>query len=71
MRPISSERAIRIEWFIMYGVWQKKKLYGKEFLGVVRTTILIDPTGKVVHVWSPVRVQGHAQTVKTALKDML
>lgn len=46
-----------------YGVWQKKKLYGKEFMGIVRTTFLIDEAGKIAHVWNKVRVKGHVDAV--------
>ncbi|KPK70673.1 peroxiredoxin [candidate division WOR_3 bacterium SM23_60] len=52
-----------------YGVWQKKKLYGREFFGVVRTTYMIDPKGKIVHVWDKVKVAGHATEVKAALGE--
>lgn len=46
-----------------YGVWQIKKNYGKEYEGVVRTTYLIDPEGRIARVWSPVSVKGHVQDV--------
>lgn len=46
-----------------YGVWRKKKLYGREFFGVVRTTLLIDPEGIIRHRWDKVRVAGHAEEV--------
>lgn len=52
-----------------YGVWQKKKLYGREYYGVVRTTYIIDPKGKIVHVWDKVKVNGHATEVKAALGE--
>jgi len=51
-----------------YGVWQQKKLYGREFWGVVRSTFLIDPTGKISYVWRRVRVRGHVEEVKEKLK---
>lgn len=47
----------------LYGVWQKKKMAGKEYMGVVRTTFLIDPKGKIARVWEKVRVDGHADEV--------
>jgi len=47
-----------------YGVWQLKKLYGKEFWGTVRSTFLIDPEGNVAHVWRTVKVKGHVEAVK-------
>ncbi len=53
-----------------YGVWQKKKMYGREYYGVVRTTYLIDPEGKVAHVWKRVRVKGHAEAVLKRIKEL-
>ena len=53
-----------------YGVWQKKKLYGREFFGVVRSTFLIDPSGAVRRIWSKVSVKGHAEEVLEALKGL-
>ncbi len=53
-----------------YGVWQLKKLYGKEYLGVVRTTFLIDPKGKIVHIWKKVKVEGHVEDVLSTLKKL-
>jgi len=50
-----------------FGVWQLKKFMGKEYMGIVRSTFIIDPTGKVVKVWEKVRVKGHVDTVKEAL----
>ncbi|PLX00564.1 MAG: thioredoxin-dependent thiol peroxidase [Marinilabiliales bacterium] len=46
-----------------YGVWQMKKMYGREFPGIVRTTYLINPYGEVVEVWKKVKVKEHAQKV--------
>ena len=46
-----------------WGVWQMKKFMGREGMGIVRSTFLIDPDGKVAKVWSPVKVTGHAQDV--------
>ena len=51
-----------------FGVIQMKKLYGREFEGIVRSTFLIDPQGKVAQVWQPVKVTGHAQAVLDAIK---
>ena len=52
-----------------FGVIQPKKLYGREFEGIVRSTYLIDPEGRIAHVWQPVKVPGHAQAVLDTLKD--
>ena len=50
-----------------YGVWQKKKLYGKEYMGVVRTTLLIDPDGTIQKRWDKVNVTSHAGEVLETL----
>ena len=50
-----------------YGVWQKKSLYGRSFMGIARTTYLIDGDGKVVKRWDNVKVDGHAEAVLAAL----
>jgi len=50
-----------------YGVWQEKKNYGKSYMGIVRTTYLIGPDGKVVERWDNVKVEGHAEAVAAAL----
>lgn len=52
-----------------FGVIQMKKLYGREFEGIVRSTFLIDPQGKVAQAWQPVKVTGHAQAVLDALEE--
>ena len=51
-----------------FGVIKPKKLYGREFIGIERSTFLIDPAGRVVETWRPVKVPGHAQAVLDALK---
>ena len=51
-----------------YGVWQEKSMYGRTYMGVVRTTFLIGPDGKVVRRWDKVKVPGHAQDVLAALR---
>ncbi|AEX86377.1 peroxiredoxin [Marinitoga sp. 1135] len=53
-----------------FGVWQLKKMYGREYYGVVRTTVLVDPEGKIAHVWEKVRVKGHVEDVLNKLKEL-
>ena len=53
-----------------YGVWQKKKLYGNEFLGVVRSTFLITPEGEIAQAWYKVKAKGHAEMVLEKLKEL-
>jgi peroxiredoxin Q/BCP len=50
-----------------YGVWKKKNLYGREFMGIERTTFLIDERGKVARIWPKVKVDGHVDEVLAAL----
>ena len=50
-----------------YGVWQLKKFCGKEYMGIVRSTFLIDPKGKIAHEWRGVKVANHAQEVNETL----
>lgn len=46
-----------------WGVWQEKQMMGRRYMGIVRTTFLIDGAGRVARVWSPVKVPGHAAEV--------
>lgn len=52
------------------GVWQLKKFMGRESMGVVRTTFIINPEGKVAAKWEKVRVKGHVDTVKAKLEEL-
>ena len=53
-----------------YGVWQKKSLYGRSFMGIARTTYLIDSGGKVARRWDKVKVDGHAEAVLAAVETL-
>ena len=53
-----------------YGVWGEKQNYGKTYMGIVRTTYLIGPDGRVARVWPKVRVDGHAAEVLAAVKAL-
>jgi peroxiredoxin Q/BCP len=57
---ISDERHEMLE---AYGAWGEKSMYGKRFLGIIRTTVLIDAAGRIAKVWRNVRVDGHAAEV--------
>ena len=52
-----------------FGVIKPKKLYGREYVGVERSTFLIDPKGVIAQSWRPVKVPGHAQAVLDSLKE--
>ena len=53
-----------------YGVWQEKKLYGKIFMGIVRTTFLIDKSGTVRKIFPKVKVKNHIEEVLAELKEL-
>ena len=53
-----------------YGVWQEKSLYGKKFMGVVRSTFLIDKTGTIRKIFPKVKVKAHAEEVSEVLKKL-
>jgi len=46
-----------------YGVWQEKSLYGRKFMGIVRSTFVIDPKGKIAKIYDKVKVKGHADAI--------
>lgn len=54
----------------MYGAFGVKKLYGKEYEGVIRSTFLIDPQGKIAHIWKNVKVKGHIKEVREKLEAL-
>lgn len=53
-----------------YGVWVEKSMYGRKYMGVERTTLLIDSNGKIVRIWNKVKVAGHAAEVLAAAKEI-
>jgi peroxiredoxin Q/BCP len=53
-----------------YGVWQEKSMYGKKYMGIVRTTFIIDPEGKIGKIFPKVKVENHNKEVMEALKEL-
>ena len=53
-----------------YKVWGKKKFMGREFMGIIRSTFLIDKKGKIIKVWDNVKVKDHAKEVLETLKSL-
>lgn len=51
-----------------YGVWVEKSMYGRKYMGVERTTFLIDGAGKITQIWRKVKVPGHAEAVLAAVQ---
>ncbi|MCU0885215.1 MAG: peroxiredoxin [Beijerinckiaceae bacterium] len=53
-----------------YGVWVEKSMYGKKYMGIERTTVLIDKAGKIAAIWNKVKVEGHAEEVLAAAQRL-
>jgi peroxiredoxin Q/BCP len=53
-----------------YSVWGEKSMYGKRFMGIARTTVLIGPDGRIAGIWRKVKVDGHAAEVLAAAKAL-
>jgi peroxiredoxin Q/BCP len=64
---LSDENHSVIETF---GAWKLKKMYGKEYMGVERSTFLIDPEGIIRGIWRKVKVKGHVEEVTERLSDL-
>jgi peroxiredoxin Q/BCP len=54
-----------------YGAWGKKKMYGKETEGTIRSTFIISPDGEIVHSWKNVKVDGHVEEVLHKLDELI
>ena len=65
---LSDEKMIALK---KYGAWGEKSMYGKKFMGIKRTTALIDPKGKIIKIWNNVKVKDHAAEVLNALKEII
>jgi peroxiredoxin Q/BCP len=66
--PLASDEAKTM--LTAYGVWVEKSMYGRKYMGVERTTVLIDREGVIARVWSKVKVKGHAEEVLEAAKSV-
>ncbi|WID97111.1 peroxiredoxin [Bosea vestrisii] len=64
---VSDEERAAIE---AYGLWVQKQMYGRQYMGVERSTFLIDATGNIARVWAKVRVKGHAEEVLAAARAL-
>jgi thioredoxin-dependent peroxiredoxin len=65
---ISDEKHDMLE---AYGAWGEKSMYGKTFLGIIRTTVLIDADGRIARIWRHVKVDGHAEAVLAAASALV
>src|SRR5215470_20221935 len=66
--PLASDETHRM--LDAYGVWGEKSMYGRKFMGITRTTVLIDQEGRIARVWPKVKVEGHAEEVLAAAKEL-
>jgi peroxiredoxin Q/BCP len=66
--PLASDEAHAM--ISAYGAWGQKSMYGRTFEGVLRTTVLIGPTGRIARVWRNVKVEGHADEVLEAARAL-
>ncbi len=66
--PLASDESKEV--LESYGVWVEKSMYGRKYMGVERTTVLIDRNGIIAQVWSKVKVPGHAEEVLKAAKAL-
>ena len=65
---LSDEKIITLK---KYGAWGEKSMYGKKFMGIKRTTVLINPRGKIIKIWNNVKVTDHAKEVLNFLKEAI
>lgn len=61
---------VELEAIKAYGVWGEKSMYGRAFMGIIRTTVLVGKDGRVARIWRNVRVDGHADEVLEAAKGL-
>ena len=66
--PLASDETTHVAE--AYGVWGEKSMYGKKYMGMERTTFLIDRAGKIARIWPKVKVEGHALAVLEAVKAL-
>jgi peroxiredoxin Q/BCP len=66
--PLASDEPRRM--LLAYGVWRQKSMWGRKFMGIVRTTVLIGRDGRIARVWPNVRVRGHAEEVLEAARAL-
>ena len=65
---LSDEKIVALK---KYGAWGEKSMYGKKFMGIKRTTFLINPKGKIIKIWNNVKVKDHAEEVLSCLKEAI
>ncbi len=66
--PLASDPEVKV--IDAYGAWQEKSMYGKKYMGIERSTVLVDANGKIAKLWPKVKVTGHAEDVLKAVKAL-
>ena len=66
--PLASDPDAKI--IEAFGAWQEKSMYGKKYMGIERSTVLVDKTGKIAKIWPKVKVEGHAAEVLKAVQAL-
>lgn len=66
--PLASDEGLQT--LEAYGVWKEKSMYGRTYMGVERTTILVDAEGVIAEIWHKVKVKGHVEAVLEAAKKL-
>jgi peroxiredoxin Q/BCP len=66
--PLASDESH--DMLTAYGVWGEKSMYGRKYMGINRTTVLIGPDGRIARVWPKVKIAGHADEVLAAAKAL-
>ncbi|KNY16892.1 hypothetical protein AKG11_11230 [Shinella sp. SUS2] len=66
--PLASDESLQT--LEAYGVWKEKSMYGRTYMGVERTTILVDAEGVIAEIWHKVKVKGHVEAVLEAAKKL-
>jgi peroxiredoxin Q/BCP len=66
--PLASDESLQT--LEAYGVWKEKSMYGRTYMGVERTTVLIDAEGRIARIWPKVKVKGHVEAVLEAAKKL-
>ncbi len=66
--PLASDSEAKV--IDAYGAWQEKSMYGKKYMGIERSTVLVDAKGKIAKIWPKVKVDGHADDVLRAVRAL-
>jgi thioredoxin-dependent peroxiredoxin len=66
--PLASDPASEV--IDAYGAWQEKSMYGKKYMGIERSTVLVDAKGNIAKIWPKVKIAGHAAEVMQAVREL-